>query len=117
AGDSPQRAVEPELADEPEPVDGAEWQLLAGDDHPDGDRQIEPGADLARAGRREVHGDALRRPLAPGAHHRRPDAIARLPARRIGLADDAEPWQSLADVDLDAHRDAGGAEQAGGRDG
>ena len=39
------------------------------------------------------------------------------PARRIGLADDAEPRQALADVDLDAHWDAGGPQQAGGRDG
>ena len=91
---------------------------LAGcDEDADGDRQVEAGTDLARARRRQVDRDALVRPLEAGAHHGGADAVARLAARTVGLADDAVAGQALADVDLDGHRVAAGSEQAGGRDG
>ena len=117
AGNPAQRAVESELADEAEPVDELGRQLLVGHQHPDGDRQVETGADLAQARRRQVDRDAAVGPFPPGAHHRRPHPVAGLAACRIGLADDAETGQALADVHLDPDRDAGGPEEAGGRDG
>ena len=90
----------------PSPSTDAGPQLLVGDQHADGDRQVEPGARLAGAGRGQVDGDALVRPLQLArAHDGGPDPVARLPAGRVGHADDAVPGQALADVDLDADRD------------
>ena len=85
-----QGPVEAELADEPEPAGAVRRELLGGDEHADGDRQVETGTDLAQARGRQVDRDRLRRPVVAGAHHGRTDPVARLPARRVGLPDDAE---------------------------
>ena len=62
-------AVEAELGDEGEAFDYCGRQGLGGDEQPDGDGEVEPGADLAETGWREVDGDPLVRP--PDARRRR----------------------------------------------
>ncbi len=112
-----QRAVEAELAEEGQLLHHRLGHLAGCDEDADGDRQVEAGTDLAHPRRREVDRDAQVRPLEVRAHHGGPDAVARLAARAVGLADDAVAREALADVDLDGHRVAAGSEQAGGRDG
>ena len=98
----------------------------------------------AAVGRQLLGGDRARRRRSPGRARRRPCA-GPTGARLTVIAFDGQSWpalitaartrsrdsrhagsgwptmrkpgQALADVDLDAHRDAGRAEQAGGRDG
>ena len=70
----------------PCPVHIGRSQLLAGDEHADGDGQVEPGPGLARAGRGEVDGDRLLRPLTPRAEHGGPHPVPRLAAHRVGHA-------------------------------
>ena len=52
------RAVEPELAEEGQPVHGVGRHRFRGHQHADGDGEVEPGPALAHARRREVDGDA-----------------------------------------------------------
>ena len=119
AGHPAQRAVEAELADEAvarrrRRAAAARWRRAR--------RRRWPGRArrpiLRVPGRGEVDRDATASATrTPRAQHGGPDPVARLAARRVGHADDAVPGQAVADVDLDADRAAGGAEQAGGRDG
>ena len=53
------------------------------------------------------------RPRQPARQERRTDAVARLPARLVGQADDAEGGQAVGHVDLDRDGAPLGAEQRG----
>ena len=66
-------------------------------------RQVEPRADLAQVGGREVDGDALLRELVARVRDRRPHALARLADRLVRQPDDREGRQAAADVGLDPH--------------
>ena len=115
-GHPPQRPVEAELAEERGARDGRLWDLALRGEHADGDRQIEPGAHLADAGRRQVDRDALLRPRQPGGQQCGAHAVARLAARPIGLADDGEPGETVGHMDLDGDRAPIDTEHSCGRD-
>ena len=100
--DGTDRAVEPELADEAEAPDRLRRDLLAGDQHADGDRQVEARPRLAMARRREVDGDPLRRrPPGPLHSSAERDPVRGFAACLVGKADDREGGQADADVHLD----------------
>ena len=99
-----QRAVEAELAEEERALELRRLELdpRAGDR--ERDRQVERGADLGHAGRREVHRHAARRELESALAERGADPVAALVHHAVGLADDVERGQTSAGLDLD--RDA-----------
>ena len=111
------RAVEAELAEEPDTVDRAGPQLAGRHQQGDGDRQVETGAALADARRRQVDRHPLERPVEPARQDGGPDPVPGLPAGGIGQADDGEAGQPVGDVDLDGDRAALDAEQRGGPNG
>ena len=100
SGHRPDRAVESELPQNAGVGDRSCLKLLVGDEHPDRDREVEPGARLRHVARREVDGDALHRPMQLAGDDGGPDAVAGLPARRVGQADDRESRQPVGYVDL-----------------
>ena len=78
-----------------------------------GNRQVEPRAVLADAGRREVYRDLLLPQLDAGIADGRAHALLRLAHRRVGQPDDVKGGQSRRRVDfhrndeaVDAHRRA-----------
>ena len=70
------------------------------------DREVEARALLAQAGRRQVDGDPLQRPLELRRADAAPDPVLRLRARAVGEPDDREAGHAGVDVrlDLDAAR-------------
>ena len=97
AGDRPDRAVEAELAEHRQPRqrrDAVVAQLAARGEHPDRDREIETGAELAESGRRQVDRDSSIRPDQPRGQHGRPDTVAALATRGVGQADDGVARQT-----------------------
>ena len=91
-----------------------ERHLTVGGEHADGDGQVEPGARLAHAARREVDHDRLVGPRQLARHHRGAHPVARLAADRVGQPDQPIAGKAApADVHLDAHRAAVDAEQRG----
>ena len=81
SGHRADRAVEAELADEADALTVPSGNVVARDEKPDGDREIEARAHLAQRRRREVHRDALVGPLEAGAHERGSHRSS-LPGRR-----------------------------------
>src|SRR3712207_8678383 len=53
---------------DPDRYDVVRWELAAGDEQRDGEREVESGADLAQVRRREVDGDALQRKVESGVN-------------------------------------------------
>ncbi len=113
AGDLAHAAIEPELTDEAQPLQLANGHLPVGGEEPDGDGEIEPGAALALAGRRQVDRDPARRPLQLAGEHGSTDPIARLSARFIGQADDLERGQPCGHVHFNGDRAPLDAEHRG----
>ena len=99
----PHAAVERQLADGGVPVQALARDLVRRREHRDGDRQVEAGAFLPQASRREVHRDPVPRPLETCRGHARPHSVLRLLARAVGEADDREARQSALDVRLHLH--------------
>ena len=117
AGHRPHRAVQSQLTQDAGVGDRLGLELLAGNEDPDRDGQVEPGARLGNVAGRQVHGDALHRPFQLAGDDRGPDPVASLPARGVGQADDAEAGQPVGYVDL--HRDGMAPDpgEGGGSDG
>jgi hypothetical protein len=113
AGHPAQRTVEAELADEGDPDCRLGGHLLVGQEHAEGDGEVERRPRLAQARRGQVHRDAAQRPGEPARQDRCAHAIARLAAGGVGRPDDGEAGQAARHVDLDGHRMAIDAEQAG----
>jgi hypothetical protein len=115
--DMAQRAVETEFTDERPTGHDLGRKLFAGDEHSDGDGQVESRADLADGGGSEIHRGASIGPLEPGGEQRGAHTIASLATRRIGQADDGEAGQPVGDMDLDGDRHSVDPRQRGRRDG
>ena len=82
-------------------LDGLMRHGRRGRQDPDRDRQIEPRASLAQAGRSEVHGDApLREALTDGAD-RSANSRRALANCCLGQADDVDSWKHRTDSDFD----------------
>lgn len=113
------RAVETQFAEQAGVLDCGGIELTGGDQVGDGDRQVQRRTALAQAGGCQVDRDDLAAAeRETGVEDRRPDPIARLPARRIGQADHDEPGKShLGDVYLDPYAASIDTEQGCGRDG
>ena len=90
AADAAQPPVERELPDRRVPLELLARHLLRRGEHGERDRQVEAGALLAQAGRREVDGDAAARPLQLGGGDAAAHALARLLARLVRQPDDRE---------------------------
>ncbi len=73
-----QEPVEPELPTEREALRARGAQLTGGDEEPDGDGQIEPGATFAQARRRKVYDRPAERPGETAGQQGRPDPVTRL---------------------------------------
>src|SRR5581483_2672254 len=101
AGHAPDGAVEAELADEAHPLDRSRRHIARRDEKTDGDREVETRADLAQAGRRQVHRDPLVRPPQPGTDEGRPHTVAGLAAGRVGQPDEREARDADGHVHLD----------------
>ena len=99
----PHAAVERQLADGRVPMQPLARDLVRRREHREGDGQVEAGAFLAQARRREVHRDPVPRPLETCRSHARPHAMLRLLARAVGEADDREAGQAALDVRLHLH--------------
>ena len=82
-------------------VSGAGRNLLAGGEHRQRQRRVEPRACLAQRRRRQVRSYSALRKLEPGILYRRADPLTRLAHRRIAQSHDRERRQTGADVDLD----------------
>ena len=67
-------------------------------------RQVERCTGLAHVGRRQVHGDAVRRELEAGVPDRAAHAVAALAHAGVRQADHREDGHAERDVDLDVHR-------------
>ena len=103
AADRPHAPVERELADGSVPCEPLARNLMRRSEHREGDRQVEAGAFLAQDRRREVHGDAMSRPLETRRSHAGAHTVLRLLARAVGEADDREAGKAALDVRLDLH--------------
>jgi hypothetical protein len=89
-------------------------QLLVGNQHRDGDCQIEARATLSFAARREVHGDATIGPRKATRQEGRTHTIATFSAHFIGLTNDGEAGQAGADVHFNVDGATNDTEQCGG---
>ena len=99
----PYAAVERQFADGGVPVQALAWDLVRRREHGEGDGQVEAGALLPQARRREVHRDPVPRPFETCCSHARPHSMLRLLAGAVCKADDREAWQSALDVRLHLH--------------
>ena len=90
----PHASVERQLADRGVPVQALAWDLVRRCEHRDGDGQVEAGAFLAQARRREVHRDPVPRPLEACRSDARAHAVLGLLARAVGETDDREAGQA-----------------------
>ncbi len=97
------RPVEPQLAEHTHVVEDAVGELAARRQQTERDCELEPGAGLADATRREVDGDALERELELRRQQRRPHPLARLPDRGVRQPHDLVAGQAGRHVDLDGH--------------
>jgi hypothetical protein len=86
----PKRAVEPELSDERDIGEGLGVQLPRSCQQADRHGQVEPGASLSEARRRQIYRDPLLRPPEPARDERGADAVARLPAGCVRQSYDVE---------------------------
>jgi hypothetical protein len=116
-GHTTDASIESEFADQAETLDGLDGNFPGGGKHTDGDGEVEAGAALLEAGRREVDGDALLRPPDPGRHDGGAHPVARLAAGGVGQPHDREARQSMGNVDFDPHGQAVDPEQGRGRNG
>ena len=116
AGHRPDGAVEAELADHTDTLDGGLGQLARCDDDPESDGELEAGSRLANRGRREIDGDPLHRPLERRREDRRPGPFARLADCGVGEADDAVRREPGRDVNLHGDDLAVEAEQGCAQD-
>ena len=116
AGHRADAAVEPQLAEERPVADGLLGDDAAGDEEGHRDREVEPGADLAHGGWRQVDRDPSVGPVLPAREERGAHAVARLAAGGVGQTDDGEGRESAAEVDLDGDGVAVDAEQRRGGD-
>ena len=103
AAHRPHAAVERQLAEGGVSVQSLARDLMRRCEHRDRDGQVEAGAFLPQARRREVHGDPVPRPLEARSSHARPHAVLCLLARTVGEADDREAGQAALDVRLHLH--------------
>jgi hypothetical protein len=99
----PDRAAEPELAEDRVALERVGGDVAAHGEDGARDREVEAGPRLAQRRRREVDRHTSLRELEAGVEDRRADALARLAHRPVGEADDREVGQARADVDLDGH--------------
>ncbi len=113
AGDPPHGSVQAQLADEGQPLDQGGVDHLRGHQHPDGDGQVESGAPLAHAGRRQVDRDPAERPRQAAGQQCRPDPVAGLAHRRVRQSDHGEAGKPVGHVDLDGDRLAVDADEHG----
>ena len=99
-------AVQRQLADRGVLGEPVGRDLPRGGEDRQRDREVEAGALLAQAGRREVDGDPLQRPLELRRADAAPDPVLRLRTGSIGEPDDREAGHAAVDVrlDLDAAR-------------
>ena len=95
------RPVEPQLAEDADPVEDAVGQLAGGGDEAEGDRELESRAGLANTTRREVHRDPLERELDRGRQQRRAHALARLADCGVRQPHDVIAGKTRRHVDLD----------------
>ena len=103
------RAVQGQLADHRQPRQALPLELAGRDQQRHRDRQVQPRAGLAQAGRGEVGDDPPQRELEAAVGERRAHPLARLAHRRVGQADDGEGGQAAVHVDLDPHGPGGDA--------
>jgi hypothetical protein len=101
ASHCPELAIESELTDEYQTLNGVGGELPGCDEDADRDWQIERSAVLPYIGRREIDGDPTRRNFEAGVDQRRTDTLATLLHRARGEAHDRPLGQSLRGVDLD----------------
>ena len=94
-------AVEGQRADDEEILHEPGRQDVGGGQQSEGDRQVVARAALAHVGRRQVDRDPALGKLEAGVTYGATHAVAALPYRRIGKADDGEGGQSAADINLD----------------
>ena len=76
AGDRPNRAVEAELAEHRDAVEHPGGERVVGAEHAHRHGELEAGAGLAHASRREVHRDPALRPLEARRQDRGADTLA-----------------------------------------
>ncbi len=112
-----QRAVEAELREEREPVDGSRVELAVGHEHAHGDREVEARPPFAQTGRSQVDRDALQRPCEAARHHGAAHPVSGLAARSIGEPNDAEGRKPARNMDFDGDSVALDTEERGGRNG
>jgi hypothetical protein len=103
ARDRGDRAVERKLAQDREALERIGRDRADRRHHAERDRQIVMRALLGQIGRREVHGDALRRQREAGGDQRRAHPLARFPHRLVRQADDRE--HHVAGRELHLHVD------------
>ena len=100
-GHRSQPAVERELADGGVPGEAADRDLAGSGDERQRDRQVEARPFLPQVGRREVHDDAVARPVELGRFDPAPHSLLGFLARPVGQADDRELRSAELDVRLD----------------
>ena len=99
----PHAPVQRQLADGSVPPQPLSRNLMRRREHRQGDRQVEAGAFLSQDRRREVHGDAMPRPLETRRGHAGANTVLRLLACAVREADDREAGQAAFDVRLHLH--------------
>jgi hypothetical protein len=99
----PHGSVETQLAEHSYTVEHTVGQLAARREQPQRHRELEAGAGLAHATRREVDRDALQREVEVRRQQRGPHSFARLPDGGVGQPDDLITGEAARHVDLDGH--------------
>ena len=98
-----QLAAERELPAHRASLQGLRRHLTAGEEHPDGDREVEARPLLAEAGGRQVDRQPHHRELELGVQERRAHALARLANGAVRKPDEREGGQPAARVHLHDH--------------
>ena len=97
-------AVEGELAEQDDALEGTRAQPAVGGEDPAGQGDVVARALLGQRRRRERQGDLALRPVLPGVHHGGADPVAGLGEGGVGQPDQRQPRQPGPDVGLDLHQ-------------
>ena len=114
--DGPDGAVESELADDGEVLDLLRRELAGGDEHADGDRQIEVAGLLAKIGRGQVDDDATGRPIEAEIGEGPLDAVDAFLHGGFGEADENRLGHAGGRIDFDLDRHGVDADEREGTD-
>ena len=111
---TPHAAGEREFADDDKIVELVGFDLFAGGEHSDRNRQVEARPFFFHVRRREVDGGLAHRKFVAGVGERGGDAVLGFLDCRVGQADERDERLAVAAVDLDFHHVGVNAVDGGG---